>query len=119
MHYYHSLRDTISISQDICDGVPCVKDTRIPVDIIRDCITAKLSDDEIIDHYPSLNKQVLSRLRLLFETVEYLQKTIRKVIASIDKEVFRVKNGSDPMNLSKVSMWSERLRRCNDTAPVA
>lgn len=50
-------KEFITSDPDICHGKPCIKGTRIFISIILDCIGAGLSDEEIIEEYPSLKKE--------------------------------------------------------------
>lgn len=48
------LRRRVVSDPAICGGVPCVRGTRIPVQVILDSLVEGLSPDEIIGFYPSL-----------------------------------------------------------------
>ncbi len=41
---------------NICHGKPCFKGTRIMASIILDCINIGMSDESIIEEYPSLTE---------------------------------------------------------------
>jgi uncharacterized protein (DUF433 family) len=40
----------------ICGGVPCIKGTRIPVHIILSHLSAGESIEEILENFPSINR---------------------------------------------------------------
>lgn len=44
----------ISIDPDICHGKPCIKNTRIPVDLILELLENGANIKEIIKMYPQL-----------------------------------------------------------------
>ena len=47
----------ITINPEICHGKPCIKGTRIPVEIILELVTNGYTFDQIIkDCYPNLTK---------------------------------------------------------------
>ena len=52
-------RDRISIDPNVCHGKPCIKGTRIWVSLIVDNMAADLTEDEILEAYPSLTKDDL------------------------------------------------------------
>ena len=50
-------QDFISIDQNICHGKACLKGTRVLVSIVLDSLAEGMSDDEILENYPSLKKE--------------------------------------------------------------
>lgn len=48
------LLERITLDSTVCCGKPCIKNTRIQIDIILDALVEGLSPEEIINHYPSL-----------------------------------------------------------------
>jgi uncharacterized protein (DUF433 family) len=48
--------DRIAVDPDIVGGQAHVHGTRIPVSVALDCLAAGLSEDEIIEQYPSLTR---------------------------------------------------------------
>jgi uncharacterized protein (DUF433 family) len=54
------IEDRIEIDPEICHGKPCIKGTRIMISIILEWLEAGKTFDEIIDAYPSLNKEDIS-----------------------------------------------------------
>jgi uncharacterized protein (DUF433 family) len=50
-------RKRISIDPNVCHGKPCIEGTRIWVSLIVDNLAAGVTNDEIIDAYPSLAKE--------------------------------------------------------------
>ena len=50
-------KNYISIDQKICHGKACIKGTRVLVSIVLDSLAEGMSDDEILENYPSLKKE--------------------------------------------------------------
>lgn len=46
-----------SVNVDIVGGQAHIRGTRIPVSVILDCLAAGLSEDDIIEQYPSLTRE--------------------------------------------------------------
>ena len=44
----------ITVDPKICGGKPCIRGTRIYISIILHALAERLTPEEIIDHYPSL-----------------------------------------------------------------
>ncbi|MGH6944935.1 MAG: DUF433 domain-containing protein, partial [Geminicoccaceae bacterium] len=47
-------RERISINPEIMGGKPCIKGTRIPVDLIRENLGEGMSEGELVEAYPGL-----------------------------------------------------------------
>ncbi len=52
-------QDYIVVDPNVCHGKACIKGTRIMVSVILDNLAAGLSPDEILDSYPSLNREAV------------------------------------------------------------
>lgn len=50
-------RERISIDPNVCFGKPCIKGTRIWVSLIVDNLAAGATEAEILEAYPSLERQ--------------------------------------------------------------
>ena len=50
-------KDYITIDPNICHGKACIKGTRVLVSIILDSLAEGMSDDELLENYPSLKKE--------------------------------------------------------------
>ena len=50
-------KERISIDPNVCHGKPCIKGTRIWVSLIVDNLAAGSSEKEILEAYPSLNRE--------------------------------------------------------------
>lgn len=48
--------DLIAVDPDIVGGQAHIRGTRIPVSVVLDCLAAGLSEDEIMEQYPSLSR---------------------------------------------------------------
>lgn len=51
------LLSRISANPQICFGKPCIKGTRIWVSLILDMLAASTDMDEILEHYPQLQRE--------------------------------------------------------------
>jgi uncharacterized protein (DUF433 family) len=49
-----NLLDRISVDPSVCHGRACIKKTRIMVSVILDNLAAGVSEEEILESYPSL-----------------------------------------------------------------
>ena len=49
------ITDRITIDDNICNGRPTIRGTRISVQTVLDFLSAGDSEKEILDQYPSLN----------------------------------------------------------------
>jgi uncharacterized protein (DUF433 family) len=47
----------ITINPDICHGKPCIRGMRWPVEIIIDMLGSGMTNDQIIDDHPELEKE--------------------------------------------------------------
>ena len=50
-------QDHITIDPNVCHGNACIKDTRIMVSVVLDNLASGLSVEEILQSYPSLNRE--------------------------------------------------------------
>lgn len=50
-------RERISIDPRVCHGKPCIKGTRIWVSLIVDNLAAGVTEEEILQAYPSLSRE--------------------------------------------------------------
>jgi len=46
--------DYISVDPLICHGQACIRGTRIQVSVVLDCLAAGMTEQEILDAYPTL-----------------------------------------------------------------
>jgi uncharacterized protein (DUF433 family) len=49
--------DEISIDPNICHGKACIKDTRVLVSVILDCLAEGMNHEEILENYPTLQEK--------------------------------------------------------------
>jgi uncharacterized protein (DUF433 family) len=47
----------ITINPEICHGKPTIRNKRYPVELILDLLSSGMSEEEIIDDYPALEKE--------------------------------------------------------------
>jgi uncharacterized protein (DUF433 family) len=59
----NELLQRISIDPNICFGKPCIRGTRIWVDLIVENLAAGASEQEILDAYPALTAPDISAAR--------------------------------------------------------
>lgn len=67
----------ITIDPNICHGKACIKGTRIMVSVVMDNLAAGLTVDEIIQSYPSLNREAI------FSAISYAAELTRERIVAI------------------------------------
>ena len=70
-------QDYIVVDPAICHGKACVKATRIMVSVILDNLAAGLSLDEILQSYPSLNREAVQA------TITYAAELARERVVAI------------------------------------
>lgn len=49
-------KDRISVDQFVCHGQACINGTRIMVSVVLDNLAANVSEDEILESYPTLKR---------------------------------------------------------------
>ena len=52
-------REHITVDPAVCHGRACIKGTRIMVSFILDNLASGLTPDEVIQSYPSLNREAV------------------------------------------------------------
>jgi uncharacterized protein (DUF433 family) len=52
-------QDYIVVDPNICHGRACIKGTRVTVSVVLDNLAVGLSPDEIVQSYPSLNREAI------------------------------------------------------------
>ena len=52
-------QDYVTVDPAVCHGKACMKGTRIMVSVVLDNLAAGLTDDEIIQSYPSLSREAI------------------------------------------------------------
>jgi len=52
------LRELVNSDQEIMQGTPVFKGTRIPVDLVADMLAQGATATEILDGYPTLSKEM-------------------------------------------------------------
>jgi uncharacterized protein (DUF433 family) len=62
------LRQLVTSNPEIMGGTPVFKGTRIPVDLVADMLAQGATTDEILEGYPTLNKEMLSLAPLYVHT---------------------------------------------------
>lgn len=55
-----NLLDRITLNPDICHGKPTIRNKRYTVDLILDLLTSGMTEKEILDDYPALEKEDIS-----------------------------------------------------------
>lgn len=55
----HKLLDRITKNPDICHGKPTIRGLRYPVDSMLDLMASGMSNEEILEDYPDLEKEDL------------------------------------------------------------
>ncbi len=52
-------KEHITVDPAVCHGRACIKGTRIMVSVILDNLASGLTPDEVIQSYPSLNREAV------------------------------------------------------------
>jgi len=70
----------ITINQEICQGRPTIRNTRYTVDLILDLLSAGMSEVEIIEDYPALEREDIKAC-LSFASQLSKVKSIHRIVA--------------------------------------
>lgn len=46
--------DLISVDPEVCHGQACIRGTRVMVSVVLDCLAAGMTEQEIVQEYPTL-----------------------------------------------------------------
>lgn len=52
-----NLLDRITLNPAICHGKPTIRNKRYPVDLILDLLSAGMTEEEILEDYPALERE--------------------------------------------------------------
>jgi uncharacterized protein (DUF433 family) len=52
---HEELLRRITVDPKVCGGFPCIRGTRVQVAIVLDALAEGLTDEQILQHYPSLS----------------------------------------------------------------
>jgi uncharacterized protein (DUF433 family) len=52
-----NLLDRITLNPNVCHGKPTIRNKRYTVDLILDLLSAGMTEQEILDDYPALEKE--------------------------------------------------------------
>ena len=66
----------IETNPEICGGKPIIKGTRIPVKIIYDLVSLNYTIDQIIEEYPTLNRELIIKV---LEVGSTAQESLRNI----------------------------------------
>jgi uncharacterized protein (DUF433 family) len=75
----HKSRGGISENPKICGGAPCISGTRIPVWVLAQCWNVGMSDQKILEEYPSLKESDLNAAK------RYIKKHKSEIDRQIDE----------------------------------
>jgi uncharacterized protein (DUF433 family) len=70
----------ITVNADVCNGKPTIRNTRYTVDLILDLLSAGMTEEEIIDDYPAIEKEDIKAC-LAFASRLTKVKSIYKIVA--------------------------------------
>lgn len=70
-------QDYINVNPEICHGKACIKGTRVMVSVILDNLAAGVSQDEILQSYPTLNPEAVQA------AISYAAELAREQIVAI------------------------------------
>ena len=71
----------ITINPEICFGKPTIRNMRYPVEMILDLLSAGMTNQEILEDYPSLEEEDIKAC-LLFASKLVKVNSINKIIAA-------------------------------------
>jgi uncharacterized protein (DUF433 family) len=70
----------ITINPEICQGRPTIRNTRYTVDLILDLLSSGMTENEIIDDYPTLEKDDIKAC-LSFASQLTKVKSVNRIVA--------------------------------------
>ena len=73
-----SLIDRITVNSEICHGKPTIRNMRYPVELILDLMASGMTQDEILEDYPSLEPDD-SKACLAYASIISRVKSIHRV----------------------------------------
>jgi len=76
-----NLLDRITLNPNVCFGKPTIRNMRYPVEMILDLLSAGMTEDELLDDYPDLERDDI-RACLAFAAKLTQVKSIHKVLAA-------------------------------------
>lgn len=76
----NQLKNRITINPEICHGRPTIRNTRYTVDLILDLLSSGMSENDIIDDYPTLEIQDIKAC-LSFASQLLKVKSVNRVVA--------------------------------------
>ena len=74
------LIDRITINPEICHGRPSIRNTRYTVDLILDLLSSGMTENEIIEDYPALEKEDIQAC-LIFASMLSKVKSVSRIVA--------------------------------------
>jgi uncharacterized protein (DUF433 family) len=74
-----NLLHRITINPDICHGKPTIRDMRYPVSMILDLLAAGMTNEELMEDYPALERQDIQAC-LFYASRLSETKTIHKLL---------------------------------------
>ncbi|MEO6039041.1 MAG: DUF433 domain-containing protein [Saprospiraceae bacterium] len=75
------LLSRITLNPNVCFGKPTIRNMRYPVEMILDLLSAGMTEDELLEDYPDLERDDI-RACLVFATKLTQVKSIHKVLAA-------------------------------------
>jgi len=76
-----NLLDRITLNPNVCFGKPTIRNMRYPVEMILDLLSAGMTEDELLEDYPDLEREDI-RACLAFAAKLTQVKSIHKVLAA-------------------------------------
>lgn len=73
-------QERISVNPNVCHGQACIRGTRVLVSVILDNLAARVSEEELLQSYPSLTSADISA------ALEYAAELSRERIVSLPLE---------------------------------
>ena len=76
-----NLLNRITLNPNVCFGKPTIRNMRYPVEMILDLLSAGMTEDELLEDYPDLEREDI-RACLVFAAKLTQVKSIHKVLAA-------------------------------------
>ena len=76
-----NLLNRITLNPNVCFGKPTIRNMRYPVEMILDLLSAGMTEDELLEDYPDLEREDI-RACLSFAAKLTQVKSIHKVLAA-------------------------------------
>ena len=112
--------ERITIDNNICNGRPVIKGTRIAVQTVLDFLSAGDSVEEILNQYPSLESDdIKASLRFVADLMEY-KTTTKKTFDAVKfmrEQLRRLSEKLSQMTKAEIVEYFRQKREANSVRP--